>query len=335
MAFDTRTDIINKISRTMSIMMCDMKLQQSMNIFSMNIHAEDFFRDIFNFLDPIHTYSNANSAGSNEAYIDLVDHSSKRVMQITTTTDKDKIDNSLQILKQQNYLQYEFEIYYLLDKPEGLRPTSIKQYQDNYGIEDIRDHLKDFRDILDRIKSLDQTRLEAIYRLHFQNMSERYTDEISLQIVFEALIQDKKYNKENYHEDFNNKDLDDKIDLNDLNRKVGFHLHEGNQAAMTIHELENKDILTSLRELIVDDFYAKLLKSALQKSGVKAKDLAHKPVIELHALAKNTQICFNQLLGELCRKIEDMTFNANYKETSMAWVIISYFFEECDIGMKV
>ena len=140
MTLDERTEIIKKISRTLSIMMCDMKLHQSMNIFSIHINAEAFFCNVFHFLYQGKNFKNANSAGDNEAYIDLKDDISKHVIQITVTTSKDKIDNSLKILKKQNYLQYEFEIYYLLEKPKGLRETTIKQYKTEYGIEDIRDH---------------------------------------------------------------------------------------------------------------------------------------------------------------------------------------------------
>ncbi|MFT4805758.1 MAG: hypothetical protein ACI9YE_002984, partial [Psychroserpens sp.] len=48
MTFDERTETITKISRTLSILMCDMKLHQSMNNLSININAEDFFCNVFN-----------------------------------------------------------------------------------------------------------------------------------------------------------------------------------------------------------------------------------------------------------------------------------------------
>lgn len=90
MTQDERIEIINKISRTLSILMCDMKLQQSMNIYALNIHAEDFYCNVFNFLYLGKNFNNANSASSNEAYIDLVDHKSKHMIQVTTSTGKEK-----------------------------------------------------------------------------------------------------------------------------------------------------------------------------------------------------------------------------------------------------
>ncbi len=334
MTLDDRTEIIKKISRTLSIMMCDMKLHQSMNIFSIHINAEDFFCNVFNFLYQGKNFKNANSAGNNEAYIDLKDDTSKHVIQITVTTSKDKIDNSLKILKKQNYLQYEFEIYYLLEKPKGLRPNTIKQYKDEYGIEDIRENLRDFTDLLNDIKELTDTRLREIYDGFFKSIEEKYTDEISLQVVFEALIKDYKNKKIDYSEDFNNVELVDKIELNNLNQKVSSELHKGSSAAIPIYELPNTEVLTDLKDLIVFDFYTPILKSALSFAGAQTRVLANKSVNELHVLVRDYKVCFNKILGELCYRIENETFKADYQATSMAWVIIAFFFEECDVGVK-
>ena len=334
MTLDDRTEIIKKISRTLSIMMCDMKLHQSMNIFSININAEDFFCNVFNFLYQGKNFKNANSAVNNEAYIDLKDDTSKHVIQVTVTTSKDKIDNSLKILKKQNYFQYEFEIYYLLEKPKNLRETTINQYKDEYGIEDIRDHLKDFTDLLNDIKGLTDTRLRQIYDEFFKSIEEKYTDEISLQVVFEALIKDYKNKKTDYSEDFNNVELIDKIKLNSLNQKVSSELHKGSSAAIPIYELPNTEVLTDLKDLIVLEFYSPILKSALCLAGAQTRVFANKSVNELHVLVQDYKVCFNKVLGELCYRIENETFKADYQATSMAWVIIAFFFEECDVGVK-
>jgi hypothetical protein len=334
MTLDERAGIITKISRTLSIMMCDMKLHQSMNNLSININAEDFFCNVFNFLYLGLKFRNANSASDNEAYIDLIDDVSKHVIQVTSTTSKDKIDNSLKILKKQNFLQYEFEIYYLLDKPKNLRPATIKQYQEEYGIENIRDHLKDFTDLLNDLKVLSDDRLTHIYGKFFKSIEEKYTDKISLQIVFEALVKDYKNNKQDYSEDFKNTELTEKIELNELNQKVSSAILNGSAAAIPIYELPNQEVLTDLKELIIVEFYLPILKSKLLKAGIQPKVVANKTVDELHVFVKDQEISFNEILGELCHRIEDETFKADYQATSMAWVIIAFFFEECDVGVK-
>lgn len=336
MILDEREMILKKISRTLSIMMCDIKLHQSMNMFSININAEDFFCNVFNFLYPGKNFRNANSAKSNEAYIDLIDDHSKHLIQITTSTNKVKIDNSLKVFEQsnKNYNQYEFEIYYLLEKPSGLKEKTIKSYEDKYGIVDINDHLNDSTDLLNDIKVLADDRLEKIYKDHFRDINEKYTDEIALQIVFDALIKSKKVDTNNYESDFNNEDLDDKIEINSLNNKVANELHKGSEASLTIYELPDSQALSNLKDLVVNQFYAKIIKSALQDAGVKPKLLAGKKIKELHNYAKSLEVCFNKILGALCHRIEKETFKADYQATSMAWIIIAYFFEECDIGRK-
>lgn len=334
MTFDERTEIITKISRTLSILMCDIKLHQSMNNLSININAEDFFCNVFNSLYLGKKFRNANSASASEDYIDLVDDVSKHLIQVTTTTSKNKIDNSLKVLKKQNYLQYEFELYYLLEKPKKLTGVTINGYKIEYGIEDIREHLRDFTDLLNDLKGLPDAQLKQVYDNYFKNIEEKYTDNISLQVVFEALVKDYSNNKKDYSEDFNNTELIKKIKLNGLNQKVSNEINNGSAAAIPIYELPNQTVLTDLKELIVFEFYLPILKAMLCVAGMQPKLLVNKTIDELHVFIQQQKICFNKVLGELCHRIENETFKANYQSTSMAWVIIAFFFEECDVGVK-
>lgn len=330
-----REDVIKKISKTLAIMMCDIKLNQSMNIFSLNIHSEDFYCNLFNALHSDKQFKNANAAGSNEAYIDLVDHSTKHLIQITTSTEKNKIDNSLKIIEKhsERYGKYQFEIYYLFEKPKGIKPKSIEEYQNKFGITDIRDHLKDFTDLLNTLKSLPDDKLTAIYNDFFREISDQYTDEICLQIVFESLVKGKK--NTNYSVDFENITLETKMTLNGLNRRVASELHRGSEAALPICEIINNVVTTELRALIVDNFYKEEIKqSLLQQPGITNRDIANKNITELHAFTHNHNIDFSAILGNLSHRIMHETFKASFGEISMAWVIIAYFFEDCDIGVK-
>jgi hypothetical protein len=116
---------------------------------------------------------------------------------------------------------------------------------------------------------------------------------------------------------------------------VSSELHCGSEASLPIYETIDDVILTELRELIVEGFYTKIIKQALSDAGAAPKELAKKTVEELHTLVtQKYPLNLSGVLGKLCHRIEDETFEANYKETSMAWAIIAYFFEECDIGVK-
>lgn len=335
MHYDERINIIKAISKTFALMQNDIRLHQSMNDFSINIHAEDFFCNVFNSLYPGKQFQNANS-GTNSAYIDLIDPASRHIIQVTTTISKEKIDNSLKIFdsKTRNFNQYEFDIYYLLEKPKKLKKATIKEYKDKYGIEDINDHLKDYSDLINDIKNLPDKELDCLYRNYFRGISEKYTDEISLQVVFESLIKSKIAHIENYEEDFNSVELRDKIQINGLNGKVSGELYKGSEAALPIHELPDPEVLSQLRELVVNDLYKDIVKTKLRSAGVNHRDVANKPVIDLHLLMPKHNVSLDAILGELCRKIENLAFEADYQTTSMAWIIIAYFFEECDIGLK-
>ena len=85
-AFDT-------ISKVLAITRLDIEQHQAINDQSLNIHGEDYFRDVFNFVYDSQ-FVNANIHSSNEPYIDLIDKKKKKLVQITTTRTKEKIVNS-------------------------------------------------------------------------------------------------------------------------------------------------------------------------------------------------------------------------------------------------
>lgn len=327
-----RKETIDQISRTLSILMCDVMLHQSMNDFSINIHAEDFFKDILNKVRKAN-FVNANSSGKNEAYIDLVDHDSKIVMQVTSTTTKHKIDNSFKILKNPNYKGYTLEILYLLEKPSDFKPKSIAEFKNNYGIVDIHSHLKDSSDLLNEIKAMDGIRLGELYHQYFSDIEERYTDEITLQIIFALLLKAQSSNREIYNDDLGSIDTDDKIELNNLNTRVASHINLGLDYTLAISNFDDQSQIGELRNLVVDGYYADVLRKSLRKYA-QANKLQSMKVAELHALATENKICFNKVLFSLKETIESAIIKVDFNSQSVSWIIIAYFFEICDVGVK-
>ena len=47
---ETREEIFNKISKSLAITKYDIEHRQSINDYCLNIHSENFFRDILNFI---------------------------------------------------------------------------------------------------------------------------------------------------------------------------------------------------------------------------------------------------------------------------------------------
>ncbi len=335
MRLDEREDIIKKIVRTFSLIKCDISSMQSINIHSLNIHAEDFFCDVFNFLNGNLNLRNANSASSNEKFIDLVDHNAKLVIQVTTTKLKSKIDNSLKILNDDRYKGYRIEIFYILNKPKHLQKDTLNSYSKLYGIEDITEQLKDFDDLLSDIKNLSGEKLLKIYQSYFRDTNERYTDEITLQTVFDLLIKGYETKTHNYSEDFRNIELTDKIKINKLNGKVSSLLMLGSEYSLPIYNIINSDDLTRLSALIVNEFYYEVLVENLRYSGVAISKINNKSLAELHDMALSTySVNFSKVLGDLSERIMKETYSASFQETSVSWGIIAYFFEECYVGIK-
>lgn len=327
-----RKETIDQISRTLSILMCDVMLHQSMNDFSINIHAEDFFKDVLNKVRK-GNFVNANSSGKNEAYIDLVDHSSQKVMQVTSTATKHKIDNSLKILKNPHYKGYTLEILYLLEKPTSFKEKTIQGFKSNYGITDIKSHLKDSSDLLNEIKAMDGVTLGELYRQYFSDIEDKYTDEITLQIIFALLLKAQSSTREIYNDDLGSIDTDKKIELNSLNPRVTSHINLGLDYTLSISNFDDQSQIGELRNLVVDNYYANVLRMNLKRYA-STSILKSMKVAELHALATENKICFNKVLFSLKDTIESSIIKVDFNSQSVSWIIIAYFFEICDVGVK-
>lgn len=92
----------NSISRVLAITRYDIEHHQSVNDLSLNIHGENYFRDVFN-----HVYGlnlqNANFESFNFPSIDLIDKENRIAYQITTTKSREKIDKTLEIYNKEGY----------------------------------------------------------------------------------------------------------------------------------------------------------------------------------------------------------------------------------------
>ncbi|EKF9276916.1 hypothetical protein VCSRO184_1243 [Vibrio cholerae] len=327
-----RKETIDKISRTLSILMCDVKLHQSMNDFSINIHAEDFFKDIINKVRKAN-FVNANSSGKNEAYIDLVDHNARRVIQVTSTVTKQKIDNSLQILNNPAYKGYTLEILYLLEKPQTFKPLSIEEFKNKYGITDIYAHLKDSSDLLNEIKAMNGVELGDLYLQYFTDLEDKYTDEITLQIIIALLLNAKNSAREIYNDDLGSIGTDEKIRLNSLNQRVAAYINLGLDYTLSIYNFDDQSQIDELRNLVVDGYYADVLRQNLRKF-TSPNDLQGMKIAQLHDLATQNDICFNKVLFALKDSIESAIIKVDFNSQSVSWIIIAYFFEICDVGVK-
>lgn len=325
---DLRQEAFNSISRVLAIARYDIEQRQLINEYSLNIHGENYFRDVFNFTY-LKNYENENFDSQNNSCIDLVDKTEKLALQITTTRKKEKIDNTFKALKIEKYKDYTINIFYLLDKSKPTNDT-IEEFKRTYSV-DLNDCLFDYTDLIKTIEGLETSRLIELNNKYFKNNTENYTDEIVLNLVFKHLIKNFKIKKPNYDDDFGTIDTKEKIKINNLNSRIESDINKGLDYISLVDNEDN--ILGDLKKFVVDDLYKKVLFELLL-SKVSKIELEGKTLVELHDFCQIHSIDFNKIISNLHSKLENKIEIKDFNSMSISWIIISFFFEICDIGIK-
>lgn len=320
----------NNISRLLAITRYDIEHHQSINDLSLNIHGENYFRDIFNFVYNAN-FINANSEDKNAKSIDLVDHKLKRMYQITTTRKKSKIENTLKIFEDNNYSGYEIKIYYLLDKPNPNK-TTVDEIKNSHQI-NIKEYLKDYTDLLNDINDLETNKLIELNTLYFLNLESKYTENKVLNLVIKHLTQKRKHINKEYDDDFGSIKTDEKIKLNNINQRISSYINEGLDYQLLMLKLENEDnTLIDLKQFIINELYKDLLIDKLLKF-IDYEDIKNSSIHELHIKCHEFSLDLNQIIYNLHNKIEDHMEIKDFNSLKISWIIIAHFFEICDIGL--
>ena len=92
---NTRNSYISQISDKLSFLQLLITNRNSLNLMDINIHAENFYRDLLNLLEEGSNYINTNFNVQNAAYIDLIDIDQKKAIQVTSQNDSLKITKSI------------------------------------------------------------------------------------------------------------------------------------------------------------------------------------------------------------------------------------------------
>lgn len=328
-----RITLIDKISNVLSHIVVKTKIKQRLNDLSLNVHSEDFFLEVFNYVYNAN-YINTNIGNSNEAYIDLVDHKSKKFIQVTTSTDADKIKNSFKVLKEEKYKDYSVDIYYLTDKPATAQKT-VAYIKSNYGVENLKEHQFDMGDLLKSITALTEDKIKEVYIKYFKSVEEAYTDEIVLQNVIEVLVIDFKHKIIPFDANFLSLSMEEKLKLNLISGRIEREVISGLDYADLISEL-GPEILNDLAELTIQQCYKSLLFDTLRGLRCPLGILKNMSVLELHEYSKSYDIDFNYLINNLKLSLNSRIYknSADLNSDKAIWSIISYFFELCEVGVK-
>jgi hypothetical protein len=324
-----RKEIIDSITKGIAILKYEMEHKQSLSDYSLNIYSENLYREMLN---AIYGYNleNANTENKNAAYIDLVDYKNKIFIQITSTKTKAKIDNTLKILETKP--DFQIKILYLLDKPSP-RDSSFDEWRNKYSI-DIEKSLIDAKDLLEDINNLEQTELEKIYNFFDIQILKNYTTEVVLNLVIKHILRQYRKRDINFLDDFNNtKEVDKKLEINNLNERISIEIKRGLDYRDSIEKLNDDTTMSDLQDFIVHEIYREILLKHIKEINANIGDIKTKSVDELHYDFYNS-LDLNKIFVELYNEITSYFDVKDFNEANIAWIIISYFFEICDIGAK-
>lgn len=331
---EERKIAFDNISRTLAITRYDIEQHQLVNDQSLNIHGENWFRDIFNFVYSNNFFVNANieTKTGNASAVDLIDKDKELAYQITTTRTKEKVDDTLKKIKTTEYKYYTLKIFFLLEKSKFKKDT--KQYFKNEYNINIQDYLVDYTDLLKDIEALETDKIIELNKKLFIKSAEKYTDNIVLDLIFKHLLKEKKNVVIDYMDnDFGTVDTNSKLSLNEINEKISAEIKKSVDYRVLLDDFCNVDnLLTDLKSYIINDIYKNILLEKL-KLKVSEKELLDKKTSELQDIATFHKIDFNILISRLHKEIENSIEIVDFNSMNIAWIIIAYFFELCDVGV--
>lgn len=251
---NAREHYINNITDILSILRTKVELRNSINLYDVNIHAENFYRDLFNLIYDW-GLEDLNAQTTNASYIDLVDIKNKKAIQVTSQNDSGKIRKSVNgFLKKSENKGFELKVL--------LIARLAKAYTTDFTFEDYKfEPDKDVIDIERLIKSIkdkDTDRLGQISdflskEAALPRLKTETTEVETIMSLIEFLSKEENLNDE-----------EEKPSEVDPDRKI-FHRFE-----------EHSDFLTSQYE----DMYAlyfgtlKIAKEKVGLDGIRARTIA-------------------------------------------------------------
>lgn len=325
-----RQTALDAINTVLGLDQLKIERNQAIGDYSLNIHGENYFRDIFNHVFN-RGFKNANYGDVNAAYIDLVDDENKEFVQITTTRTKEKIENTLKIFKTGKYKGYKIYIYYLLGKAEP-QPKSVEELEKEHGI-DLSDALKDSADLFKSINNLPTDKLLSLANNFFSQHAKVYTDKTVLDLVIKRLLKDMPSVKPSYDEPLVGIGTEKKIKINGLNERTAGNISSALDYVVILQDLDDGNLSADLRAFVVDYLYRRKLMAAL-KAKIDLAILNLAKIEALHEMALKEKIDFNKPISELADSLTSYLHVQDFNAMQIGWVIVAHYFELCDVGIK-
>jgi len=184
-----------------------------LNILGLHVHSEDFYLHFFNKLYGWNL-TNLNHKLQNVEAIDLVDNSSKIIVQVSATSTKEKIESTLQKNTVKTYNKYNFKFISISKDASALRKRT---YANPHGVTFVPlNDIYDTISILNYIKSLDIDNQKIIYQF-IKNELGNEVDIVKLDSNLAMVINILS------KEDWDIQDSLDSINSFEIERKISFN----------------------------------------------------------------------------------------------------------------
>ncbi len=183
------------------------------------------------------------------------------------------------------------------------------------------------------INDLEENKLIDLCEKYFANKEQKYTEQIVLDLVCRKLLKEKPTVTVSYDDDLGSVEANEKLAINKINQRISTNVLSNIDYACIIDNINDGELSTELRVLIIDDFYKNLLIEQLKAKQTKEK-LKEMTVSELQDFAVKEDVDFSKILSLLVEKIEGHIVVKDFNCMSIAWILVSYFFEICDVGVR-
>lgn len=326
-----RRELIHKISNRLAILKVALEQNQVLNDLSLNISAENFFRDVLRIVRDWDDLENLNFFEPCAKSIDLISDKQKTIIQVTSTKTAAKLDASMEALKDSRYKGYSIKIIYLLELP-NFSNAKKKYVLEEYGV-NVDDVVYGRMHLLKEIDNLTQPKLEKLAYEYFSDSGMRYTENAVLQLACHELIKGIKNvkikrqllklqgvpKKLEYNKLDNNEDI-----MTALKASISFTtVITANMEGFDLHKLSN---------LIVDQIYRENLISELTNHGCTISDLVGLDVPALHDICVEMSLDMSPVMFAVYETVKEKMLVQDFNALQIPWVIIFTFFEICSIG---
>lgn len=310
-----RNIYVTKINTLLNILKGEIKDSGKLNLLDVNVHAEDFYRDLLNLVYGW-KLQNMNQWNQNAAGGDLWYEDGKIVVQVSSTTKKEKIQSSIDKLSAEKFVGYRFKFLRIDGDVIKLRKDSYNTHDDITFVPSA--DIIDISSLLKEITHLDIDGLSQVYDLCVKEIvpldTPKVTESDLANVVKSLAANVGDWTKERRPIKY---DVEKKIDFNHLEEKRrlinDYKLYIGKLNAVYGEFVDNGTDCEFIILQNLSDLYSRYLgkyesNELFDKIVEEARELAMNSRSAKDILVDRLNVCINVIVVDAfirCRIFED------------------------------